>query len=83
MQISRVRATPRGQPLLAKAEALTVLAAMGAKQTGQIEPCLNTIARGMPIKKLVLVAEMSMDGQRNIDPERFATTMQSAGLLDP
>ena len=36
----------------------------------------------MPIKKLVLVAEMSMDGERNLDPARFATTMQSAGLLD-
>lgn len=41
---------------------------------------LQAVGKGMPIKKLVLVAEMSMDENRQIDPSRFVTTMQSAGL---
>ena len=53
-----------------------------ARYVAQVEPCLNTVGKGMPIKKLVLVAEMSMDAERRLDPARFATTMQSAGLLD-
>jgi len=69
-------------PTLDKAEALTVLSTLGAKNARAIEPCLNAVGKGMPIKKLVLVAEMSMDAERNLDPVRFATTMQSAGLLD-
>lgn len=68
-------------PTLEKEEALTVLNALGASNTAAIEPCLRT-SKGMPIKKLLLVAEMSMDSSRKVDPARFATTMQSAGLLD-
>jgi len=68
-------------PTLQKAEALTVLQAMGAKNIAKVEPCLAAVIKGMPIKKLVLVAEMSMDADRTIDPQRFATTMSSAGLL--
>ncbi|KAL1523361.1 hypothetical protein AB1Y20_018305 [Prymnesium parvum] len=68
-------------PTLSKAEALTVLKALGAQGISAVEPCLNAVGKGMPIKKLVLVAEMSVDESRTLDPVRFATTMQSAGLL--
>ncbi|KAL3920012.1 MAG: hypothetical protein SGPRY_005418 [Prymnesium sp.] len=67
-------------PTLSFPEAITVLKALGAQNIAQVEPCLQAVGKGMPIKKLVLVAEMSMDENRQIDPSRFVTTMQSAGL---
>ena len=43
---------------------------------------LQAVGKGVPVKKLILVGEMSMDADKSLDPARFATTMQSAGLLD-
>jgi vesicle-fusing ATPase len=70
-------------PTLAKSEALTVLRHLGAKRIESVDSCLNAVSKGIPIKKLLLVAEMSMDAERSLDPARFTTTMQSAGLLEP
>eukprot|EP00966_Prymnesium_polylepis_P179392 4152972-Prymnesium_polylepis.1 len=39
-------------PTLQKAEALTVLQAMGAKNIAKVEPCLAAVIKGMPIKKV-------------------------------
>lgn len=43
--------------------------------------CTMQVSKGIPIKKLLLVAELSMDAERTLDPARFTTTMHSAGLL--
>lgn len=69
-------------PTLTKTEALTVLRELGAQNIAAVEPCVATISKGIPIKKLLLVAEMSMGEGRALDPATFATTMGNAGLMD-
>ena len=55
----------------------------------ELEPVLRTVTKPIPVKKLILVAEMSLvqaePGQppsKHIHPSRFATTLQETGLLD-
>ena len=47
----------------------------------QVAPSLGSISSGVPIKDLLLVAEMSMRSDRSLDPQRFTATLQDVGLL--
>ena len=48
----------------------------------QVQPVVRTLSRGVPMKKLVLVVEMSMQPGGRVDPARFTSTLQETGLLD-
>lgn len=69
-------------PTLKRDEAVGVLRELGAKGIEGVDSCLSMVSKGIPIKKLLLVAEMSMSSERVLDPSQFTTTMQSAGLLE-
>lgn len=61
--------------------ALTALRELGVSNVDEVAPVLSSIAGGVPIKKLLLVAEMSMREDKSLDPARFTTTLQDSGLL--
>ena len=42
---------------------------------------LAGVREPIPVKKLLLVAEMSLDASGRIDGARLATTLQEAGIL--
>ena len=42
---------------------------------------ISAISGGIPIKKLLLVLEMSLKAPTLVDAARFTTTLQEAGLL--
>ena len=55
---------------------------MNAANIADVEPTLRTVTKGIPVKKLMLVVEMSLDTSGALHPARFATTLQETGLLD-
>ena len=68
---------------------MQVLTELGVANLPELEPILRTVTKPIPVKKLILVAEMSLvpaePGQppsKRIHPSRFATTLQETGLLD-
>jgi len=69
-------------PSLGHAEAVTVLTELGISNIADIEPTLRTVTKGIPVKKLMLVVEMSLEKGSVLHPARFATTLQETGLLD-
>jgi len=69
-------------PTLGHTEALTVLRELGIANIADVEPTLRTVTKGIPVKKLMLVVEMSLDTSGALHPARFATTLQETGLLD-
>ena len=55
---------------------------MGVSNLPAIEPALRTVSTGIPIKKLLLVAEMSAQpNSKELHPARFTATLQETGLL--
>jgi len=69
-------------PLLGHAEVSEVMRLLHVTNYQEVEPVVRTLSRGVPIKKLLLVVEMSLLADRRLDPARFTTTMQDTGLLD-
>jgi len=69
-------------PLLGHADVSMVLQQMGVNNAAEVEPVVRTLSRGVPMKKLVLVVEMSMQPGGRVDPARFTSTLQETGLLD-
>jgi vesicle-fusing ATPase len=69
-------------PSLGTIEAIKVLKELGIGNISDIEPVLRTVTKGIPIKKLMLVIEMSLEKGAVLDPERFEKTLQETGLLD-
>jgi len=69
-------------PPLGHDEALAVLRELGVANVSDVEPTLRTVSRGMPVKKLMLVAEMALVEGHALHPARFAATLQETGLLD-
>ena len=69
-------------PSLGTKEAIKVLEELGIGNISDIEPVLRTVTKGIPIKKLMLVIEMSLEKGAVLHPARFATTLQETGLLD-
>ena len=69
-------------PSLGTAEALQVLRELGVANIADIEPTLRTVTKSIPIKKLMLVVEMSLTEGKHVHPARFASTLQETGLLD-
>jgi len=69
-------------PCLGHAEAMHVLREYGVTNAAEIEPTLRTVSRGIPMKKLMLVVEMSIAQGKSLHPGRFAATLQECGLLD-
>ena len=75
------RSPPTG-PTWGLCAALTVLRELGVSNIAAIEPALRTVSMGIPIKKLLLVAEMSAQpNNKELHPARFASTLQETGLL--
>jgi len=69
-------------PLLGHNEVNEVMRLLRVSNYQEVEPVVRTLSRGIPIKKLLLVVEMSLLADRRLDPARFTTTMQDTGLLD-
>ena len=69
-------------PSLGTKEAIKVLEELGIGNISDIEPVLRTVTKGIPIKKLMLVIEMSLEKGAVLHPARFATTLQETGRLD-
>ena len=69
-------------PCLGHAEAMHVLREYGVTNAAEVEPTLRTVSKGIPIKKLMLVVEMSIAEGKSLHPGRFAATLQECGLLD-
>merc|ERR1719378_1451680 len=60
-------------PSLGHTETLTVLRELGVSNIPSLEPALRTVSKGIPIKKLLLVVEMSMQpDSKELHPKRFA-----------
>jgi len=68
-------------PTLSTKDSLSVLSELGVQNVVAVESILKTVSSGLPIKKLLLVIEMSMLPDQTLDPHRFALTLQEAGLL--
>lgn len=69
-------------PALGHTEALAVLREMGVSNIAAIEPAVRTVSVCIPIKKLLLVAEMSAQpSSKELHPARFTATLQETGLL--
>ena len=58
-----------------------VLRELGVRNGADIDSLLANIATGIPIKKLMLVVEMSLQADKTIHPGRFAATLAESGLL--
>jgi len=69
-------------PLLGHNEVGAVMQKLGVSNYAEVEPVVRAISKGVPIKKLLLVVEMSLDAGRRLNPTRFTTTLQDTGLLD-
>ena len=69
-------------PALGVPEALLVLKELGVTNIADVEPTLRTVTKGIPMKSLLLVVEMSLEPSGALHPGRFATTLQETGLLD-
>ena len=61
-------------PCLAHAEAMAVLREYGVSNASEVEPTLRTVSKGIPMKKLMLVVEMSIAEGKSLHPGRFAAT---------
>merc|ERR1711977_164215 len=68
-------------PALSTDCCLKALQQLGATNAAEVAPSLGSISAGVPIKDLLLVAEMSMRSDRSLDPQRFTATLQDVGLL--
>jgi len=68
-------------PAMGADSALCVLQKLGVSNAAEVAPTLGSISGGVPIKKLLLVAEMSMQGSSHLDPALFTSTLADAGLL--
>ena len=66
---------------LGHAEAIACLTELGINNVPQVEPALRSVSKGIPIKKLMLVVEMSLVDGKSLHPGRFAATLQEVGLL--
>jgi len=69
-------------PLLGFNEVNEVMRLLRVSNYQEVEPAVRALSRGIPIKKLLLIVEMSLLPDRRIDPARFTSTMQDTGLLD-
>jgi len=69
-------------PALNHEEALAVLRELGVSNVPAVEPLLRSISKGIPIKKLMLVVDMTLTEGKALHPGRFGATLSEAGLLD-
>jgi len=67
-------------PPLSQVEATAVLGQLGLPNVGEVAGVLSAVNGSIPVKKLLLVVEMSLDAAGRIDAARFAATLQEAGL---
>ena len=68
-------------PALGHAEAMATLQKLAIENAAEVQPAISAISGGIPIKKLLLVLEMSLKAPTLVDAARFTTTLQEAGLL--
>ena len=68
-------------PTLGKGEAQEVLRQLGVGNRADLQPLLDQVTTGIPIKKLMLVVEMSIQPDKNIHPGRFGAVLAETGLL--
>lgn len=68
-------------PTLHPNSVLCVLSLLRVTNAAELQPILSSISEGVPIKKLLLVLEMSLNSELRVDPARFAETLQHAGIL--
>lgn len=68
-------------PPLTPVEATTALGQLGVPNVADVSAVLAGVKEPIPVKKLLLVVEMALDGYGRIDPSRFAATLQEAGIL--
>ena len=62
-------------------EAMATLQKLAIENAAEVQPAISAISGGIPIKKLLLVLEMSLKAPTLVDAARFTTTLQEAGLL--
>ena len=60
---------------------MQVLSELGVRNAHDVSAVLSTISVGIPIKKLMLVVEMSMLPDKSLHPGRFTSTLHETGLL--
>ena len=68
-------------PPLTPTEATAALGQLGIPNVAEVAGVLAGVREPIPVKKLLLVAEMSLDASGRIDGARLATTLQEAGIL--
>ena len=54
---------------------------LGIPNVAEVAGVLAGVREPIPVKKLLLVAEMSLDASGRIDGARLAATLQEAGIL--
>ena len=68
-------------PPLTPTESTAALGQLGIPNVAEVAGVLAGVREPIPMKKLLLVAEMSLDASGRIDGARLATTLQEAGIL--
>ena len=68
-------------PPLTPTEATAALGQLGIPNVAEVAGVLAGVREPIPVKKLLLVAEMSLDASGRIDGARLAATLQEAGIL--
>eukprot|EP00908_Phaeocystis_cordata_P013635 Transcript_2470.p1 GENE.Transcript_2470~~Transcript_2470.p1 ORF type:complete len:763 (-),score=372.96 Transcript_2470:127-2292(-) len=68
-------------PPLTPVEATATLGQLGVPNVADVSGVLAGVREAIPVKKLLLVVEMSLDASGRIDAARFAATLQEAGIL--
>lgn len=68
-------------PPLTPTEATAALGQLGLPNVAEVAGVLAGVREPIPMKKLLLVAEMSLDASGRIDGARLAATLQEAGIL--
>ena len=68
-------------PTIGHAEAVQVLREMGITNVSAVEPTIRTVSKGIPMKKFMVVVDMSLTTGKALDPARFASTLYETGLL--
>ena len=60
-----------------------VLSHLRIANAAQLQPILGSVScpPGIPVKKLLLIIEMSLAADGTVDPTRFAETLQRSGIL--